>query len=175
MMHWKVFCFAILLLAALATLSAVTAQKNDKAETLLQAAQHKQLVEGDLKGAIQLYQQIIAQHGNNRAAAAKALVQIGKCYEKQSLAQARKAYAQVVRDYGDQREMVAEARARLSALSPRVNASTANAANKLSTGPTVRQVWAGSEVDVEGAVSPDGQYLTYVDWETGDAEFPVNC
>lgn len=165
MMHRKVFCFAILLLAALATLSAVTAQKNDKAETLLQAAQHKQLVEGDLKGAIQLYQQIIAQHGNNRAAVAKALVQMGKCYEKQGLAQARKVYDRVVRDYGDQREIVAEARVRLSALSPATSNVTAS---KAASGPTARQVWAGSDVDILGTISPDGRYLSFVDWDTGD-------
>lgn len=31
-----------------------------------------------------------------------------------------------------------------------------------------RRVWAGPEVDLEGAVSPDGRYLTFVDWSTGD-------
>jgi Tol biopolymer transport system component len=165
MMQRIVFCFAILLLIGLATLPAVTAQKNDKAETLLQAAQHKQLVEGDLKGALQLYQQVIAQHGGNRTAVAKALVQMGKCYEKQGLAQARKAYDQVVRDYGDQREMVAEARARLSALSP---SASSVVTRKAATGPTIRQVWAGPDVDAYSTPSPDEQYLAYTDWETGD-------
>jgi len=33
---------------------------------------------------------------------------------------------------------------------------------------TVRQVWAGPEVDAYGAPSADGRYLSYVDWETGD-------
>lgn len=32
----------------------------------------------------------------------------------------------------------------------------------------VRRVWAGHDVDTLGAASPDGAYLTYVDWETGD-------
>ncbi len=31
-----------------------------------------------------------------------------------------------------------------------------------------RQVWAGPDVDPEGAPSPDSKYLPYVDWETGD-------
>lgn len=31
-----------------------------------------------------------------------------------------------------------------------------------------RQVWAGPGVDVLGAPSPDGRYLTFVDWSTGD-------
>ncbi|MFH1893638.1 MAG: protein kinase [Candidatus Zixiibacteriota bacterium] len=33
---------------------------------------------------------------------------------------------------------------------------------------TVRQVWAGPEVDAMGAPSPDGRHLSYVDWETGN-------
>ncbi len=35
-------------------------------------------------------------------------------------------------------------------------------------GIVVRQVWAGPEVDILGGPSPDGRYLTFVDWETGD-------
>lgn len=34
-------------------------------------------------------------------------------------------------------------------------------------GMVARQVWAPA-ADTEGGVSPDGQYLTFVDWETGD-------
>lgn len=37
-----------------------------------------------------------------------------------------------------------------------------------SDGIVVRQVWAGPDVDVSGSVSPDGKYLTCVDWQTGD-------
>ncbi len=33
---------------------------------------------------------------------------------------------------------------------------------------TLRQVWSGPEVDLLGAPSPNGRYLSYVDWETGD-------
>jgi Tol biopolymer transport system component len=32
----------------------------------------------------------------------------------------------------------------------------------------IRKIWAGPDVDIEGAPSPDGRYLSYVDWETGD-------
>ncbi len=32
----------------------------------------------------------------------------------------------------------------------------------------LRRVWAGPEVDIEGAPSPDGKYLSYVDLETGN-------
>ncbi|MHC4507508.1 MAG: M56 family metallopeptidase, partial [Planctomycetota bacterium] len=33
---------------------------------------------------------------------------------------------------------------------------------------TLREVWSGPGVDFCGAPSPDGRYLSYVDWETGD-------
>jgi Tol biopolymer transport system component len=161
------WCLVALLLAGLLTTQPATAQKNDKAEVLLQAAQHKQLVEGDLKAAIKIYNQIVAGYGNNRAVAAKALVQIGRCYEKMGNAEARKAYDRVLRDYGDQREMVEEARARLSALNPTVGNA---AAKKATPGPTIRQVWAGPDMDwnTDGAPSPDGRYLSFGSSPSGD-------
>ena len=33
---------------------------------------------------------------------------------------------------------------------------------------TTRRVWAGSEVDMTGSMSPDGRWFTFVDWTTGD-------
>ncbi|MHC4740672.1 MAG: M56 family metallopeptidase, partial [Planctomycetota bacterium] len=37
-----------------------------------------------------------------------------------------------------------------------------------SPGITLRQVWSGPDVDPHVAASPDGRYLSYVDWTTGD-------
>jgi hypothetical protein len=48
----------------------------------LQRAMHVEHVEGDLERAIQLYRDIVAQHGDVRNAAAKALLRLGSCYEK---------------------------------------------------------------------------------------------
>jgi Tol biopolymer transport system component len=96
-------------------------QKNDQAEMLLQRAQQKELVDGQPEAAIQIYKDVLSRYPKNRAAVAKALVAMGQCYEKLGETQARearKAYEQVVRDYPDQRELVAQARARLAALTP---------------------------------------------------------
>jgi len=41
------------------------------------------------------------------------------------------------------------------------------AADKLQ-GITIKQVWTGIEADNTGSVSNDGNYLSFVDWETGD-------
>jgi Tol biopolymer transport system component len=39
---------------------------------------------------------------------------------------------------------------------------------KSEPGISLRRVWSGPGVDVFGAPSPDGRYLSYTDWETGD-------
>ena len=36
------------------------------------------------------------------------------------------------------------------------------------SGVSLQQVWAGAEVDLMGSVSPDGRYVTFVNWSTGD-------
>jgi Tol biopolymer transport system component len=43
-----------------------------------------------------------------------------------------------------------------------------NASARQLAGTVTRLVWAGPYVDIEGAVSSDGRYISYTDWETGD-------
>src|SRR5712692_3263319 len=150
----------VAVLAGLLATSLAIAQKDDQAEVLMQAAHQKQLVEGQLEEAIQLYNSILAKYSGNRAVAAKALVQMGQCYEKLGNTEARKAYEHVLRDYADQNEAAAQARARLAVLSGNVASSSSEM--------VTRRVWAGSDVGVGGSLSPDGRYLSYADWETGD-------
>jgi Tol biopolymer transport system component len=125
-------------------------QKDPRAEAQLQAAINKETVEGDLKGAIDLYQKLA--DGSDHAVAAKALVRLGQCYEKLGSAEARKAYERVVREFSDQGETVAVARARLVALGRGPGSAV---------GVTVRQVWAGPDVDTFGEPSRDGAYLSF--------------
>ncbi len=126
---------------------------------LLQQALAKERAAGKLDEAIAMYQRIAHEHAANHPLAAKALLQLGRCYEKLGRAEARKTYEQILREYGDQKDAVADARARLAELAP---------ARTQAGGPFARRVWAGPGVDLEGAPSPDGRYLTYVDWDTGD-------
>jgi len=150
----------VMILAALLTASSAIAQKDDQAEVLMQAAHQKQLVEGQLEKAIQLYKRIVQEHSENHAVAAQALLEIGQCYEKLGNTEARKAYERLLRDYGDQNDAAAQARTRLAALSSKV----ASRSSEMVT----RRVWAGPDVDAQGSVSPDGRYLSYVDSTTGD-------
>jgi Tol biopolymer transport system component len=156
---------AVTILAGLLAVFSATAQKDDQPEVLLQAAHQKQLVEGQLEEAIQLYKRIVQEHAGNRAVAAKALLEMGQCYEKLGNTEARKAYERLLRDYGDQNEAAAAARKRLAALGQPAGPNT---------GPQMvtRRVWAGpgagADGYVVGSVSPDGRYLSDVDWTTGD-------
>jgi Tol biopolymer transport system component len=125
-------------------------QKDARAEAQLQAAIVKETVEGDLKGAIELYRKL--SDGNDHAVAAKALVRMGQCYEKLGNAEAMKAYERVVHEFSDQKESVATAQARLAEL----GGGPGSAA-----GVTVRQVWVGPWYGAMGAPSRDGTYVTF--------------
>jgi Tol biopolymer transport system component len=117
----KRFWMAALL--ACTAIAAVAAQQGTRPATTaaaqFEAATKKEMVDGDLAAAIQLYRKLA--EGSDRAVAAKALMRMGQCYEKLGTAQAaesRKAYERLVRDFADQREVAEQARARLAALAP---------------------------------------------------------
>jgi len=137
-------------------------EKNrEKAEVLLAAAEHRQLVDGDLEAAIRDYKNILAGYASNHPVAAKALVEMGECYEKLGQAEAQKAYLRVLREYPDQEEMVAEARTRLTAL--------ASAVKPQDRGIVIRRVRADLSGYYFGGPSADGRYLIFGDWgTTGD-------
>jgi len=146
-------CIVLIMSAALVLLlgaAQTDTQKDPRAAAQLQAAINKETVEGDLKGAIELYQKLA--NSSDHAVAAKALVRMGQCYEKLGNAEATKAYARVVREFSDQKEMVATAQARLTALG-RGPGSASDV--------TVRRIWAGPWYGAMGAPSRDGAYLTF--------------
>lgn len=137
------------------------ARQADQAELMMQAARNKQIVEGKLDEAIGIYQDVLTKYEQNRPVAARALAALGQCYEKRGAAQvaeARKAYERIVQQYPDQKEPVAQARARLAALAVSSGAGGSTLA--------VRRVW--SEMDVSGQVSPDGRYVSFTEWSVGD-------
>ncbi|MCJ7502056.1 MAG: tetratricopeptide repeat protein, partial [Acidobacteriia bacterium] len=128
---------------------------------LFQKALVKERTEGNLEEAIQLYQRIVRDFAGDHPLAAKALLQMGQCYEKLGNTEARKASDRVLRDYADQNEAAAEARTRLAALRKPAGAGR-------ESGMATRRIWAGPDVDTMGSVSSDGRYLSFTDWETGD-------
>src|SRR5689334_7124590 len=96
--------------AAIWLVSAALAETGNE---LFQKALVKERSEGNLKEAIKLYQQVVEKFGKDRARAAKALEPIAESQEKLGESEARKTYERLVREYGDQKDAVATARARL--------------------------------------------------------------
>ena len=141
---------------------ASNAQGVTEAERQLQKAILLETVDGNLQAAIDQYKKIATENRANRVVAARALLRLAGCYEKLGNAEARKAYEQVLRDYGDQRDVAEQARDRLAALGQAVSARTAMA---------TRRVWADFPLDNTamffGSVSPDGRHIAFVDWNAG--------
>jgi len=156
------FLLAGLLCAALAAGFPANQAKDDRAEVALQAALKKEAVDGDLKGAIELYKKIA--QSTNRAVAAKALLRMGQCHEKLGSAEARTAYQRVVREFADQAEIVAQARVRLAAL------GGPSAAGGLATRRVLTDA-SGVVLDASGVgevLTADGKYISHIDGHTGD-------
>lgn len=148
-------------LMVVAVLSAVVALQAQSGQALFEKALAKERVEGNLRQAIGLYERVVREYPADRALAAKALFQIGHCYEKLGKVEARKAYERVLRDFGDQAQ-AAEARLRLAAL---------DAAAASPAAPTVgtRRIWEGTGIIPElSSVSPDGRYLSFADFAVGN-------
>lgn len=130
------------------------AQRN-QAQIDLQGAIRTETIDGDLQTAIKAYAAIVSKHGADRATVATALVRMAECHQKLGDAEARLIYERIVRDFGDQKDAVMVARARLE---PR----TALAHTALTT----QRVLEASEA--WDSVSPDGQHVARPDNKTGN-------
>jgi Tol biopolymer transport system component len=132
---------------------------------LFQKALAKERAEGNLEEAISLYKKVIAE-AKDEALAAKAQLRIGFCYEKLGLNEAQKAFQKVVDNYPAQTEAVKTAKEKLSIL---VKAKSVVEKGEMEFG--IRPVWSEAKWDIKGSPSPDGKYLSYVDWDTGDLAY----
>jgi Tol biopolymer transport system component len=162
MTHGKWLPRATKVLVLLALTAAPVPAYGQSADALYQEALRKERTEGDLRGAIALYERVVGS--GERALAARALLRIGQAYEKLGQTEAQRAYERLVREYADQTEPVLAARGRLNALA----AATATPRAVANAGLTLRRVWHDPGVDMEGQPTPDGSLLTFVDWQTGD-------
>ena len=125
------------------------------AHDLFQKGLVQERAQGDLNEAIRLYQQIVEDFSDDRVLAAKALVQMGQCYEKLGRAEARKAYERVVREFADQPEPVRVAREHLEQLDGGAPEQVGG-----------RLLWTYPSPVM--APSPDGRTLAFLDVKTGD-------
>jgi Tol biopolymer transport system component len=129
-----------------------------------QKALAKERGEGNLEEAIALYQKVIDET-KDESLAAQAQLRIGFCYEKlgqEKAKQAQEAFQKVVDKYPGQLEIVKLAKEKLTQLvqarAPAQKFDKEFALRKIGTGPGAGQ----------GGVSPDGRFISFVDWSTGD-------
>jgi Tol biopolymer transport system component len=74
---------------------------------------------------------------------------------------AQQAFQRLIKEYADQGDIAAEAQTRLQVLKKPERLIAGE-------GMISRQVWADSQTDPSGSISPDGRYLSFVNWYTGD-------
>jgi tetratricopeptide (TPR) repeat protein len=134
---------AIGMLFLLCTVAVMVAQNGND---LFQQGLAKERADGDLQGAIKIYDRIVREFPSNRPIVAKALVQLGICYEKLGQDKAREYFQQVIAKYSDQTDMVVQAKTRLNV--------TSGTSLEIAT-PFTRDIYSF-------AISPDGRSLVFV-------------
>jgi len=145
--------FSILLwLCATATAPAADPDIRELFERARMLAEQNQ----NLGEAIRLYGQVVQLGRTQRTLAAQAQYRQGLLYLRMGRrTDAERAFRAVIRDFADQANIVKLARSRVPGGGPPPEVRT-------------RLVWSGDAADPFGAPSPDGRFLSFVDWTTGD-------
>ena len=98
----------------LLSVTPLLAQKPEAPETLLQTAIKKEIVDGDLAGAIKGYRNAFEAAKGNHSIAATALLHMADCYQKLGSLEAGQIYTRIVNEFADQKGAALEARKKLS-------------------------------------------------------------
>jgi uncharacterized protein (DUF1800 family) len=136
---------------------ALLAQPADTAGTLLESATHAELVDGNLKKAVGLYQQIVTGYSGERPVVAAALLGLGRCYEQLGDSRTRQTYERLISHYADQTREVTTARKRLAGLAtdPRRRDDRSEV--------VVREVWSRPEPMVSPSSTGNTQFVIFSD------------
>jgi Tol biopolymer transport system component len=153
--------FFILFFSLLILFTYLSAQQTSG--EIFQEALYLEEAEGDLAKALELYRKILEQFPEEREVAVKAQLHIGLCYEKLGLKEAQEAFERVVENFPEQEEEVKIARQKLARLL-KAKAVIEYKEKEL----TMKKVFTVAPRDLVGRPSPDGRYLSTVDWTTGD-------
>jgi Tol biopolymer transport system component len=149
--HIRAGLVTLMTVLALVVAISVAPQAQTKPELALKTAMDKELVDRDPKAAIEMYRKLVTS--TDRAVAAQAWLHIAQCYEKLGAAQndeARKAYEQLVSGFADQKDLVAQAQARLAALG-----------GAAQTGTSQRRLWVLPQGRIPFGPSPDGRWVAF--------------
>jgi Tol biopolymer transport system component len=145
-------------------------QTSPEYKILFEKAKFTMETKGDLNGAIKLFNDIINKYPKEREYAAKSQLYIGLCYEKSGVAEARKAYERVVRDYTDQSDIVSQAKVRLAALDGSGSAVEKTISNEKSAAgdQLIMRKLEYEQLNTPFAnLSPDGKKIAYIGYVGG--------
>ncbi len=149
----KLFICLLVLGFILSFQTPILAQNSEK---LFQQGMMKEEGEGNLKEAIAIYNKIVNNVSADRKLRAKALLQVGICYEKLGNKKARKSYQKLISEFSDQKDIAALGKEKLRGLK-KVDPILKT------QGIVASQVW--SPAGNAYGISPDGRYINYIDWD----------
>lgn len=148
--------FYLLAFTLVVSFSSLVAQTSH--EEKFEKAKYTMETKGDLKNAIQQFEEIIKTYPDEAEIGAKSQFYIGLCYERLGITQAKKAYEKVIQNYPGEVTIVNLAKEKLSRINV-VSEARPEAKNEFQ----LKQVWA-DPYDNSGAPSPDGRYISFVNW-----------
>jgi tetratricopeptide (TPR) repeat protein len=100
----------LLLLSVASLIGAALPVSGASVSELLEKGIYTEETKGDLDGAIQLYQQVVSEGKTEQAIAAQAQYRLGVCnHKKKNYTAATAAFEKLLRDYPEQKELVARA------------------------------------------------------------------
>jgi hypothetical protein len=104
------FAISVLNVSAAVNVQAAPTPPESPSE-LLEKGIYNQDTKGDIDSAIAIYQQVVAEASSNQSLAAQAQFRLGQCYLKKNRpADATAAFEKLIRDFPNEKELVAKAR-----------------------------------------------------------------
>jgi Tol biopolymer transport system component len=116
MCYKKVFSTFPLLVLASFLLTSISQAQISEAEKIYEQGIYQLEATGNFEEAIRLFERIVKEFPKDKEVAAKALLNLGLCYERIGNRKAEEVYNRLIENYPDQAPQVAEARQRLSSL-----------------------------------------------------------
>ena len=130
-------------------LCAVTLVLAQNGDDLFRQARAKEVVDGDIPAAIQIYERIVRDFSSNRPLMAQALFQLGECYERlNQQTKSREYFQRIVDQFKDQTDTFARATSRIGPIGDRTK--------------RVEVKTPYSDDPTSFAISPDGRSLVYL-------------
>jgi hypothetical protein len=110
---------ALVVFAVLSLVPQAQAAPAASASELLEQGIYSEETKGDVDAALKLYQQVVTEARASQSVAAQAQYRLGVCYyKKKNFAQATEAFQKLVREFPDQKDMVAAANKYLAGAVP---------------------------------------------------------